>query len=43
MINTVIIADDLTGANDTVAILSQNGFKVATILKTCLLYTSIKI
>ena len=34
MINTVIIADDLTGANDTGAILSQNGFKVATILKT---------
>ena len=24
MINTVIIADDLTGANDTGAILSQN-------------------
>ena len=34
MINTVIIADDLTGANDTGAILAQNGFKVGTILKT---------
>lgn len=34
MINTVIIADDLTGANDTGAILAQNGFKVGTILRT---------
>ena len=34
MLNTVIIADDLTGANDTGAILAQNGFKVGTILKT---------
>ena len=34
MLNTVIIADDLTGANDTGAILAQNGFKVGTILRT---------
>lgn len=34
MVNTVIIADDLTGANDTGAILAQGGFKVGTILKT---------
>lgn len=33
MLNTVIIADDLTGANDTGAILAQNGFSVGTILK----------
>lgn len=33
MLNTVIIADDLTGANDTGAILAQNGFRVGTILK----------
>jgi uncharacterized protein YgbK (DUF1537 family) len=34
MLKTVIIADDLTGANDTGAILAQDGFKVGTILKT---------
>ena len=33
MLNTVIIADDLTGANDTGAILAQNGFSVGTVLK----------
>lgn len=33
MLHTVIIADDLTGANDTGAILAQNGFHVGTILK----------
>lgn len=33
MLNTVIIADDLTGANDTGAILAQNGFMVGTILR----------
>ena len=33
MLNTVIIADDLTGANDTGAILAQNGFRVGTVLK----------
>lgn len=34
MLKTVIIADDLTGANDTGAILAQNGLKVGTLLKT---------
>ncbi|WP_195516082.1 four-carbon acid sugar kinase family protein [Paraclostridium bifermentans] len=34
MLKTVIIADDLTGANDTGAILAQDGFTVGTILKT---------
>lgn len=34
MLKTVIIADDLTGANDTGAILAQDGMKVGTILKT---------
>lgn len=34
MLKTVIIADDLTGANDTGAILAQDGFSVGTILKT---------
>lgn len=34
MLKVVIIADDLTGANDTGAILAQDGFKVGTILKT---------
>lgn len=34
MLRTVIIADDLTGANDTGAILAQDGLKVGTILKT---------
>lgn len=33
MLKTVIIADDLTGANDTGAILAQNGFCVGTVLK----------
>lgn len=33
MLQTVIIADDLTGANDTGAILAQKGFQVGTILK----------
>ncbi len=33
MLNTVIIADDLTGANDTGAILAQDGFSVGTVLK----------
>ena len=33
VLNTVIIADDLTGANDTGALLAQNGFLVGTILK----------
>lgn len=32
MLKTVIIADDLTGANDTGAIIAQNGFKVGTVL-----------
>lgn len=34
MLKTVIIADDLTGANDTGAILAQDGLKVGTILIT---------
>lgn len=34
MLKIVIIADDLTGANDTGAIMAQDGFKVGTILKT---------
>jgi len=34
MLKVVIIADDLTGANDTGAIMAQDGFKVGTILKT---------
>ncbi|MBV4423649.1 four-carbon acid sugar kinase family protein [Clostridium tyrobutyricum] len=32
MLKTVIIADDLTGANDTGAILAKNGLKVGTLL-----------
>ena len=32
MLQSVIIADDLTGANDTGAILAHNGFKVGTVL-----------
>lgn len=34
MLKTVIIADDLTGANDTGAVLAQNGLRVGTLLKT---------
>lgn len=34
MLQTVIIADDLTGANDTGAILAQNGFHVGTVLNS---------
>lgn len=34
MLKTVIIADDLTGANDTGAIIAQDGFKVGTVLDT---------
>lgn len=33
MLKTVIIADDLTGANDTGAILAKNGLKVGTLLQ----------
>ncbi|MBY4797120.1 hypothetical protein K6V98_01910 [Collinsella sp. AGMB00827] len=33
MLKTVIIADDLTGANDTGAILAQDGFHVGTVIK----------
>lgn len=33
MLKTVIIADDLTGANDTGAILAKNGMKVGTLLQ----------
>lgn len=32
MLQSVIIADDLTGANDTGAILAHNGFRVGTVL-----------
>lgn len=32
MLKTVIIADDLTGANDTGAIIAQDGFQVGTVL-----------
>jgi uncharacterized protein YgbK (DUF1537 family) len=34
MLKTVIIADDLTGANDTGAIIAKDGFKVGTVLDT---------
>ena len=33
MLRTVIIADDLTGANDTGAILAQDGFHVGTVIR----------
>lgn len=33
MLKTVIIADDLTGANDTGALLAKNGLRVGTLLK----------
>lgn len=32
MLQSVIIADDLMGANDTGAILAHNGFRVGTVL-----------
>lgn len=33
MFKTIIVADDLTGANDTGALLAQSGFRVGTILR----------
>lgn len=38
MLKTVIIADDLTGANDTGALLAKNGLKVGTLLQESDLY-----